>query len=229
MHPLFDGLEPLITALNPHRQVGRVRVVGGAVRAWLRHENLAYAERDVAVDMPPEDVLSACLSARLMAEAPGLRWGTVVVQLGGKKIEVTSLRVDVYSPGSRYPTVRWVHNWAEDAQRRDFTCNAIYVAEDGTLFDPFGGVQDLQHSLVRVVGDPATRVREDPLRILRFFRFCGHYGLGGLTPDLASILRAAAPGLGVVSEARRAREMALLRATPQATSVLHEMERLGLA
>ena len=103
------------------------------------------------------------------------------------------------------------------------------VGRDGTLFDPFGGVQDLQHSLVRFVGDPATRVREDPLRILRFFRFCGHYGLGGLTPDLASILRAAAPGLGVVSEARRAREMALLRATPQATSVLHEMERLGLA
>jgi poly(A) polymerase len=229
MHPLFDGLDPLLTALNPHGKAGLVRVVGGAVRAWLRHENLAYVDTDLATALPPEDVLSACLKARLVAEAPGLRWGTVVVQVAGKKIEITSLREDTYSPGSRYPTVRWVADWEKDATRRDFTCNAVYVAEDGTLFDPFGGVQDLQHSLVRFVGDAATRVREDPLRIIRFFRFCGHYGLGGLTPELAGILRAAAPGLSTVSEARRVKEMTLLRATPQATSVLHEMERLGLA
>ncbi|MBI1308993.1 MAG: hypothetical protein GC129_03915 [Proteobacteria bacterium] len=224
MHHLFNGLENILQALDGYE----VRAVGGAVRAVLRHDPLADIEIDLATPATPEQVLSACLSAKLATTTPGLRWGTVTVHLAGRPYEVTSLRQDSYVGGSRYPTVSFTQNWSLDAARRDFTINAVYLSPDGTLYDPYGGEQDLKNGLVRFIGEPATRLREDPLRLLRFFRFCGHYGLGGLIPEVVEAFHQAAPALATLSRTRVQKEWSRLLQTPQAATITAEVARLGL-
>jgi poly(A) polymerase len=107
--------------------------------------------------------------------------------------------------------------------------NAVYMAADGTVFDPTGyGVADIENGTVRFIGDPATRLREDPLRLLRFFRFCGLYGLSGFTDELKPILAHALPALGSISHARIQKELAKLALTPHAVSVRAAMEEVGM-
>jgi poly(A) polymerase len=226
LHPLFSNLEPLLAALDGHE----VRAVGGAVRAVLRRDPLQQVEVDLATTASPSEMQSAFLSAGLAVGVDGLRWGSLTVSLPGlaKSVDITTLRTDVYAPGSRYPTVHFVQDWLQDAERRDFTMNAVFLSPDGSLFDPFGGMTDLKHGVVKFIGDPAQRLREDSLRLLRFLRFCGHYGLGGLTPEVALALQNAAPALGSLSLHRVQAELGGLRASPQANTVLTEAQRLGL-
>lgn len=224
MHGLFSGLEPLLTALSAHQ----VKAVGGSVRAVLRKDPLIGVEIDLATTALPNQVQEACLKAGLAVTAPGLRWGTVTVQLEGVAYEVTTLRNDTYLKGSRYPTVHFTQSWEEDAARRDFTINAIYLSPQGELFDPFGGAEDLKNGIVKFVGDPMTRLTEDPLRLLRFWRFCAHYGLGGLTPELAEVFAQALPGLATLSRTKVQREWEKLLKAPQAPTVVAELQRQGL-
>lgn len=224
MHSLFHGLEDLLLALGEEN----LRAVGGSVRAVLRRDPLLGVDIDLATPLPPLAVQKALLEAKIPTSTPGIRWGTVTAQLAEKTYEITTLRQDTYLNGSRYPTVSFITSWPEDALRRDFTINAIYLSPNGDFFDPTGGTEDLKNGIVRFIGDPALRLREDPLRLLRFWRFCGHYGLGGLTPELAEIFRAAAPALTTLSHNRVEHEWKKLLATPQAATVQAEIERLGL-
>lgn len=224
MHSLFNGLEELFAAIPP----GNLRAVGGAVRAVLRRDPLQNIEIDLATPLLPDTVLKALTEAKIPTSSPGLRWGTVTAHLAEKTYEITTLRQDTYVGGSRYPTVTFITDWEEDARRRDFTINAIYLTEDGEFYDPFNGAEDLKNGIVRFIGDPSTRLREDPLRLLRFWRFCGHYGLGGLTPELLEAFHAAAPGLSTLSHARMGQEWQKLQQTPQAASIIFELERNGL-
>lgn len=166
--PDFDRL---LTVLEAAR--GQTRLVGGVVRDMLL--GLAVADVDLATRLPPEEVMQRLEKAGLKAVPTGLSHGTVTAVAGGLPYEVTTLRTDVATDG-RHATVAWTDDWQADAARRDFTLNALYADPlTGALFDWFGGVADLKARRVRFIGDPLTRIAEDHLRILRFFRFSARF------------------------------------------------------
>jgi poly(A) polymerase len=224
MSPLFTPVQPVLEALALHD----VRAVGGFVRAWLRKDPLTNIDLDLATTANPDQIENCLRVATIPATDEGKRWGTITAHLGDDTYEITSLRQDAYSPGSRYPTVSFITDWENDAARRDFTINAIYLSQDETLFDPFDGATDLRNGIVRFIGNPETRLSEDPLRLYRFWRFCGLYGLGGVTTDLVQTFQQCTQGLVSVSRTRRQVEWAKLLETPQAPTVLAELQRHDL-
>lgn len=158
------------------------RLVGGTVRNALLGEPVR--DIDMATALTPEMVTQKAEAAGLKVIPTGIEHGTVTIVAHGKPVEVTTLRADVETDGRR-ATIRYTDDWSEDAGRRDFTMNALYCDPDGTLFDPLGGLDDLEKRQVRFIGDPEDRIREDYLRILRFFRFFAFYGHG--RPDAAGL------------------------------------------
>jgi len=165
-----------------------VRFVGGCVRdALLGRES---ADIDIGTPDPPERVLALLESAGIETRTVprGIAHGTVTALAGGERYEITTLRRDERTDG-RHAEVAFTDDWQEDAARRDFTINAMSAAPDGTLYDYFGGREDLEAGRVRFVGDPATRIAEDHLRILRFFRFHAWYGKG--KPDANALVACA--------------------------------------
>ena len=152
---------------------GAARFVGGVVRdALLRR---AIKDIDIATPLLPLEVMKRLKQAKLKAVPTGLEHGTVTAVAGKRHYEITTLRRDVKTYG-RHAEVEFAADWAEDAVRRDFTMNALFLDADGKVFDYVGGLPDLEAGRVRFVGDPATRIREDVLRLLRFYRFFAHYG-----------------------------------------------------
>ncbi|MDE2007403.1 MAG: CCA tRNA nucleotidyltransferase, partial [Rhodospirillales bacterium] len=143
----------------------RARIVGGAVRDALL--GLPVADIDLATPDPPENVLAAVRASGLKAKPTGLAHGTVTAIADHRGFEVTTLRRDVATDG-RHARVAFTEDWRADAARRDFTINALSLSPAGELFDYFGGVADLRDGRVRFVGDPAARIAEDYLRVLRF-------------------------------------------------------------
>lgn len=158
------------------------RIVGGAVRDMLAGG--AVADVDFAVPLPPETVMARVRAAGLKVIPTGIAHGTVTVVTQEHSFEVTSLRWDVETDG-RHAVVAFVDDWKLDASRRDFTINAMSAAQDGTVYDYFGGREDLAAGRVRFVGAAAARIEEDYLRIFRFFRFFTRYGRGA--PDAAAV------------------------------------------
>jgi poly(A) polymerase len=204
---------------------GQARFVGGAVRNALLREPVG--DIDIATPLVPEEVVRR-LTARGVAAVPtGIAHGTVTAVSSGKPFEITTLRRDVSTDGRR-ATVAFTDDWAEDAARRDFTMNALYAAEDGTLLDPTGGIEDLKAGRVRFVGDPTTRIREDYLRILRLFRFHAWYGRGALDAHALHAAVAEKAGLGRLSGERVQKEMLRLLESTDPVPVLREMERGGI-
>ncbi len=158
------------------------RLVGGTVRNALLGEPVK--DIDMASVLTPDRVTQKAEAAGLKVVPTGIGHGTVTIVAHGQPVEVTTLRADVETDGRR-ATIRYTEDWAEDAGRRDFTMNALYCDADGNLFDPLGGIGDLQARKVRFIGDAEDRIREDYLRILRFFRFFAFYGHG--RPDAAGL------------------------------------------
>ena len=178
----------VIAALEAAGGPGCARFVGGCVRNALTGHPVA--DIDIATSLTPDAVVAALKAARLKAVPTGIEHGTVTAVSGGKPFEVTTLRRDVETDG-RHAVVAFTDDWAEDAMRRDFRLNAIYADAEGRLYDPTGqGVADAKAGRIVFVGDPETRIREDGLRILRFFRFLAWYGRG--EPDAASLAACAA-------------------------------------
>lgn len=166
---------------------GEARVAGGAVRNTLLGEPVN--DIDIATTLTPERIIAAGEKARLGVHPTGIAHGTITLVTGGKPFEVTSLRVDVETYG-RKARVAFTDDWEADARRRDFTMNALYCSGDGKIYDPTKGYPDILRKRVRFVGEPAARIKEDYLRILRFFRFHARYGAGA--PDakgLAACIR----------------------------------------
>jgi tRNA nucleotidyltransferase/poly(A) polymerase len=158
------------------------RVVGGAVRNTLL--GLAPGDVDVATTAAPEEVMRRASAAGFHPVPTGIEHGTVTVVVEGKPFEVTTLREDIETDGRR-AVVRFGRDWKADAGRRDFTMNALFLARDGAVIDLVGGLADIAAKIVRFIGDPATRIAEDHLRALRFFRFFAAYGEGA--PDRAGL------------------------------------------
>lgn len=201
------------------------RVVGGAVRNALIGRPVT--DVDLATNARPEAVMAAARAAGLVAAPTGIAHGTVTVVSNHVPHEVTTLREDVDTFG-RHATVVFTQDWAADARRRDFTINALYCGADGEVFDPLGGYGDLVARRVRFIGDATKRIREDFLRILRFFRFTADYGEGAPDADgLLACVRERA-GLSMLSGERVRQEMLRLLVTARGPELVQVMFDYGL-
>lgn len=152
---------------------GQARFVGGCVRDAILGRKLG--DFDIATTLRPEAVMAACEQAGCKVVPTGIKHGTVTVIASHQPFEVTTLRRDVSTDG-RWAEVEYTDDWQQDAARRDFTMNALFCDRQGHVTDFFSGLEDLKAGLVRFVGMPEQRIKEDVLRILRFFRFHAHYG-----------------------------------------------------
>lgn len=179
---------------------------------------------DIATTATPDAVIARTTAAGLKPVPTGVEHGTVTVIANGRPFEVTTLRADVETDGRR-AVVAFTREWGEDAIRRDFTMNAVYADRDGVLFDPVGGVDDALARRVRFIGSPEARIREDYLRILRFFRFHARYGHG--VPDAEGLAACVAlqDGLDRLSRERIGMEMRKLLLAPGAPETLALMHR----
>lgn len=175
----YPETERLVTALSADGAETAPRFVGGCVRDALMNRNVC--DIDLATPLPPARVMELLAAADIKAIPTGLEHGTVTAVVDKMPFEVTTLRRDVETDG-RHAKVSFTDNWQEDAARRDFTVNALFCDMDGKIYDFFGGAQDLRQGIIRFIGDAETRIKEDYLRILRFFRFYAHYA-GGTPPD----------------------------------------------
>ena len=142
--------------------------VGGCVRNALL--NIESNDIDIATSAHPKKVLEIMENAELKALPTGIEHGTVTVLANKRNYEITTLREDINTDGRR-AKVKFTKSILEDARRRDFRINAIYAEQDGTILDPLGGIADLLEQRIKFIGDPYARIKEDYLRILRFFRF----------------------------------------------------------
>jgi poly(A) polymerase len=203
---------------------GEARFVGGCVRDAILGQ--PPADIDLATPLVPAEVVAKLEAAGLKAVPTGIAHGTVTALARGRKFEITTLRRDVETDG-RHAVVAFTDDWRADAGRRDFTINALSMAADGALHDYFGGRADLAARRVRFVGDPATRLAEDVLRLLRFFRF--HARFGGASFDEAALAacRAAAERLPGLSAERVAGELLRLLEGPRAAEMLLAMRNAG--
>jgi poly(A) polymerase len=225
--------QQVFALLNQQGFVGRA--VGGCVRnsllAQLHSRGAdsiaAITDIDFATTATPTETIDLAAAAGLRTVPTGLQHGTVTVIAAGEAFEVTTLRRDVATDG-RHADVAFTDDWALDAARRDLTINALYADADGTIFDPLGGLDDLHHKRIRFVGDARTRIQEDYLRILRFFRFFAQYGDG--QPDAAGIHACITErsGLTRLSSERVHQELMKLLISPGAVQTLQIMTDHGL-
>ena len=203
-----------------------VRFVGGCVRdALLEQES---NDIDIGTPDPPERVIALLRDAGIETRTVprGIEHGTVTALAGGERYEITTLRRDERTDG-RHAEVAFTDDWREDAARRDFTINAMSAAPDGTLYDYFGGQADLQAGRVRFVGDPATRIAEDHLRILRFFRFHAWYGQDEPDEKALDACKAAVDTIGTLSGERVQAEMLKLLKAKNPVPALDLMRKAG--
>ena len=182
-----SGLQPLASDPAARRIMdvlrhgsGEARIVGGAVRDALLGR--AVHEIDLAATLPPEQTTALLTQAGIKTVPTGIEYGTITVVIDGKGYEITTLRHDVETDGRR-AKVAFTDDWQGDAARRDFTMNALYLDADGKLYDYFNGRDDLASGHVRFIGDASARIREDVLRILRFFRFFAWFGRGAIDAE----------------------------------------------
>ena len=204
---------------------GEGRFVGGCVRDALLGR--AIGDIDIATPLPPEEVMRRLEAAKLKVVPTGLAHGTVTAVAPPRHFEITTLRRDVETDG-RHARVAFTADWAADAARRDFTMNALFLDAAGNLFDPVGGLADLRAGRVRFVGDPATRIREDVLRLLRFYRFHAHYGAGEADAPSRAACRTLARLLPTLSGERVAAEILKLLAAPDPLPSLAMMSEDGV-
>jgi poly(A) polymerase len=216
------ALQKVLSVLN---ETGTTRVAGGAVRNALL--GLPVADIDLATTLTPQDVTLAAQGASLGVHPTGIEHGTVTVVAEGKPFEVTTLRIDVETYGRR-ARVNFTDDWRRDAARRDFTMNALYCDADGKVHDPLGGYRDLKRRLVRFVGKPEARIKEDYLRILRFFRFNAQYGKGAPEPAGLKHCVRMRRHLQALSGERIRQELWKLVTAPGAVRMLKVMNESGI-
>lgn len=237
-----NGLKPLPESMRPHfawlnaPHLKRVidaldaaepfssRFVGGCVRDSLLGE--PPKDFDVATVLEPERASSALKAAGLGVAPTGIDHGTITAIVDHQGVEVTTLRADVSTDGRR-ATVAFTREWATDASRRDFTINAIYLTPDGSIYDPVGGFGDAKARKVRFIGQPSDRIREDFLRILRFFRFSARFCEAFDKEGLAACA-ALKDGVGQLSAERIGAEMSAILSLPRASVALDAMSGAGV-
>ena len=205
----------------------QILFVGGCVRNALL--GLPDSDVDLATDALPEGVMALAGKAGLKSIPTGIDHGTVTLVVDGHPFEVTTFRRDVETDGRR-AVVAFSTDIADDARRRDFTMNALYAMPDGRVVDPLGGLPDLRARRLRFIEDPVARIREDYLRILRFFRFSAYFSDAsqGFDPDALSAIARNVEGVHQLSAERIGTEMSKLLAAPYPAPALAAMQHTGV-
>ena len=217
-----EDLAALVAALGD----GNARYVGGAVRDTLL--GLAVKDIDIATPMLPDEVMARLKAAEIHTIPTGIAHGTVTAVLPLGPVEITTLRHDVTTDG-RHATVAFSQDWREDAARRDFTINALYAdPASGEITDYFGGLADLAARRVRFIGDARQRIREDHLRILRYFRFQARFGSQPADAESESACADLAATLKGLSRERIGMEMFNLLGLPDPAPTVARMAQLGV-
>ena len=163
----FNDLEKISCALKDKN--GSIKLIGGCVRDIVLN-NESNNEIDLVTDLEPNDVIFCLKKNNIKFLKIGYKFGCITIVLGNNTIEITSLRKDIKYSG-RWPVVEYTNSWIEDAKRRDFSFNAIYLDLNGNIFDPLNGYNDLVNKKVKFIGSTEARIKEDYLRVLRFIRF----------------------------------------------------------
>ncbi len=228
--PLSDTMQAaptraVFTALEARGGKGCVRFVGGCVRNVLMGKPVS--DLDLATTLTPDETEAALATAGIKSVPTGKMFGTITAVLGSEIFEITSLREDVETDGRR-AVVKFTTDWAKDAERRDFYLNALYADIDGQVYDPTGfGLEDAQTGRVRFIGEAEQRIREDYLRILRFFRFTAGYGAG---IDEASLAACAGlkDGIDGLSGERIQQELFKILKLPNPLPAFEAMQRAGV-
>lgn len=204
-----------------------LRFVGGCVRNTLLGH--VVDDVDIAIDIPPQEVLKILENQGIKCLEHGIAYGSVTAVFKDRAFEITTLRADVETYG-RHATVEFIDDWTQDAQRRDFTVNALYLDADGGLYDPTGkGIADLEMGKIRFIGKPLDRIDEDALRILRFFRFYAHYGSAHPIEAIGySACVAKATLIRNLSKERITKELLKLLKAPQAAHTWELMLKGGI-
>jgi len=217
-----EDLAALVGALGH----GNARYVGGAVRDSLLGQPVK--DIDMATLLTPEDVMQRLWDAGIRHVPTGIEHGTVTAVLPGGPVEITTLRHDVATDGRR-ATVAFATDWREDAARRDFTINALYAdPASGEIFDWFGGLDDLAARRVRFIGDARQRIREDHLRILRYFRFQARFGTMPADQEAEGACAELASTLKGLSRERVGMETMNLLGLPDPAPTVARMAQLGV-
>ena len=215
------GDKDLLGVLAALDQEGEeTRIVGGALRNALLGRPVH--EIDLATTLGPKAIMARATAAGLRAIPTGVAHGTVTVLAAGRTFEVTTLREDIATDG-RHAKVLFGRDFKADALRRDFTMNALSTTRDGRLFDYTGGLADLAARKVRFIGEPARRIEEDYLRILRFFRFSADFGEGPLNSSGRSAAIRQRDGLARLSRERIRAELLKLLSARRAADVCAEI------
>lgn len=199
---------------------GVLRFVGGAVRDAIA--GIKGFDLDLATDLSPDELVEACEENGLRTIPIGIKFGTVGVLIDNQVLEVTSLRKDVKTDG-RHAEVVFTSDWNEDASRRDLTINAVYADEKGNVFDYYNGVDDLEKGIVRFIGSANQRIKEDYLRILRFFRFYSIFGKAPIDRKALEACKENRDGLKQLSMERIRDELFKLFLTPKVVETLQIM------
>ncbi|MDO8297148.1 MAG: CCA tRNA nucleotidyltransferase [Caulobacter sp.] len=217
----LSATRAVMEALEARGYAGCARFVGGCVRNTLLGQPID--DVDIATTLTPDQVTEALATAGIKSVPTGVDHGTVTAVSEGRPYEITTLRRDVSTDGRR-AVVAFTQNWEEDAVRRDFRLNALYADREGRVFDPTGeGVADAKAGRIVFVGDAMTRIREDYLRILRFFRFHAWYGKGDADPAALAACKALKGMLSGRAAERTQKELLKLLAAPDPRAALRLM------
>ena len=189
----------IFSCLNEIGEESKVRFVGGCVRKALCGENVD--DIDLATSLEPDEVKKILNEEDIKVIDTGISHGTVTAILNKKRFEITTLRKDISTDG-RHANVEFTSNWKQDALRRDFTINAIYVDIEGRIFDPLNGISDFQNGKIKFIGFPEQRIQEDYLRILRYFRFFMQYSKTSHDQDVIHSIKKNINGLNKISNER---------------------------
>ena len=206
---------------------GRTRAVGGIVRDTLLNMPRSRTDIDLATELLPHEVTLRAERAGVSVHPTGIEHGTVTLKLDALVVEVTTLREDIETDGRR-AVVKFGTDWRRDAERRDFTINALYAGMDGQLFDPLAALDDCLARKVRFIGEPSRRIEEDRLRVYRFFRFSASHAGEQLDADGLAACRAAAGTLGNLAAERIGAEMRRMLSLPRIANSLKLMAEAGI-
>ena len=195
----FNGAKNIFSILKNHNKKTKLMLVGGCVRKLLSGEEID--DIDIAVNLNPEEIKNILIENKIKFLETGISHGTITVIIDKLKFELTTLRKDTSTDG-RHADVEFISDWEIDAKRRDFTINAIYSNLKGEIYDPLGGQKDLENKVVKFIGDPNERIREDYLRILRYFRFYTQYSNHQHDIEIVQAIKKGLNGVRKISKER---------------------------
>jgi len=195
----YTPTKKIFDVINKFSPNSEIRFVGGCVRKILNKENID--DIDLATNLSPPQVCEAIKNNNINFYESGIEHGTITAVIENYRFEITSLREDVKTDG-RHAEVKFSTDWKKDASRRDFTINSIYSDIKGNLFDPFDGKEDLENGLIKFIGDPEQRIKEDYLRILRYLRFFLKYSNQKHNPLILKIIKKNLDGILNLSKER---------------------------